>query len=105
RAAGKVVFCDRGAALLVDKALEVKRAGGAGIIIGNVAGAATDVAAIDLAVPGVHLALTPARPVRAYAATTGATVTLKRGNLIGAPVDPYPQIADFPSRRPSPGTA
>jgi subtilisin family serine protease len=101
RAAGKVVFCDRGGALLEEKALEVKRAGGAAIIIGNVAGGATTVFAMDSALPLVHLALAQAQPVRAYAAAAGATVTLKRGNLIGAPVDPYPQIADFSSRGPS----
>jgi subtilisin family serine protease len=105
RAARKVVFCDRGDAQLDEKALEVKHAGGAAIIIGNVAGDATTVFALDFAVPGIHLALAEAQPVRAYAATSGATVTLKRGNLIGAPANPYPQVADFSSRGPSLGNA
>lgn len=56
KVAGKIVICRRGTIPMVDKSREVLRAGGAGMVLINVEGGATDTRALDHSVPTVHLA-------------------------------------------------
>ncbi|GGT08366.1 S8 family serine peptidase [Nonomuraea spiralis] len=94
--AGKIVYCARGTTARVDKSAEVRRAGGAGMVLGNPAAASTDA---DLhAVPTVHVDAPDAARIAAYAATPGATAT-----LLPAPADgvAYPEVTSFSSRGPA----
>ncbi|GLI28062.1 hypothetical protein ARHIZOSPH14_23040 [Agromyces rhizosphaerae] len=100
-AAGKVVYCDRGAHARVDKSLEVSNAGGVGMIMANPSPNSID---LDLhSVPTIHIADTVREPVFEYAATSGATVSFETGHVEGAlpATPPAPQIAGFSSRGPA----
>ena len=97
---GKIVVCDRGVNARVDKSDEVERAGGAGMVLVNLTDNSRD--GDYHAVPTVHLNVPEALTVRAYSATKGAKVTLRRGNLSGKKIV-YPQVAGFSSRGPSVG--
>jgi hypothetical protein len=93
--AGKIVTCDRGVNARVEKSAEVKRAGGAGMVLVNLSDSSLD--ADFHSVPTVHINTPDSVPFKAYAATAGAQVTLLKG---GTGV-PYPQVAAFSSRGPS----
>ncbi|OPG03502.1 S8 family serine peptidase [Microbispora sp. GKU 823] len=96
KAAGKIVYCVRGVTTRVDKSAEVKRAGGAGMVLGNPSDQDTDA---DLhAVPTVHVNAPDADKIAAYADTAGATATLLPASSDGVP---YPQVASFSSRGPA----
>ncbi|GGL89945.1 S8 family peptidase [Nakamurella endophytica] len=98
KVAGKIVECDRGVYDRVAKSAEVKRAGGAGMILANLASNSTDA---DLhSVPTVHIDVPGGPEVKAYALTAGATASLVPGNTTGIKTA-YPQIAAFSSRGPS----
>ncbi len=99
KAKGAIIVCDRGAVALVDKASEVKRAGGVGMILVNAPGGATGIHAIGFAVPSVHLEVDTYEALKAYAATEGATASLTAEPE--NPVEiPAPQIASSSSRGP-----
>ncbi|MEE1622489.1 S8 family serine peptidase [Zafaria sp. J156] len=99
KAAGTVVVCDRGEIALVDKAAEVARAGGAGMVLVNVPGGAADLAALDYVVPAVHVGAEAGATVKEYAA--GGTGTAAFAKEPSDPVDiPVPQIAGSSSRGP-----
>jgi len=92
------VVCDRGVVDRVAKSAEVARAGGVGMVLVNLTDNSLDA---DLhTVPTVHLNPPAATAVRSYAATAGATATLRPGNLTST-TTPYPQVAGFSSRGPS----
>ena len=98
KVAGTIVVCDRGGVDRVAKSDEVKRAGGVGMVLTNLTENSLD--ADSHMVPTV-IVNPPASPaIKAYAATAGATATLRRGNLTSTTI-PYPQIAGFSSRGPS----
>ncbi|MCS5717225.1 S8 family serine peptidase [Herbiconiux sp. CPCC 205763] len=95
---GAIVLCDRGVVDRVAKSAEVKRAGGIGLVLVN-----THPDSVDLdthTVPTVHVDSAGAELLHAYAATTGATVTLEDGNPDALPSPPTPQVAGFSSRGP-----
>lgn len=97
-AVGKIVVCDRGTYDRVAKSAEVKRAGGLGMVLANLA---EDTTVGDRhSVPSVHLNPPGSVDVKTYADTVGATATLVQGNQTDVKT-PYPQIADFSSRGPS----
>lgn len=98
KAADAIVVCDRGGYDRVAKSAEVKRAGGAGMVLVNLT---QDSVNADVhTVPTVHVNPPGATAIKEYAGTDGATATLVEGNEEGTTV-PYPQIADFSSRGPS----
>lgn len=75
KAKDKIVVCDRGSNARVDKSLQVKNAGGIGMVLVNPAPSTLDT---DLhSVPTVHLDHVNGPPVKAYAATAGATATIQ----------------------------
>ncbi|MEU4231617.1 S8 family serine peptidase [Nonomuraea sp. NPDC026600] len=96
KTAGKIIYCERGTTARVDKSAEVKRAGGVGMVLGNPSDQDTEA---DLhAVPTVHVNTPDTGKIAAYAATAGATATLRP---ISSDSVPYPAVTSFSSRGPS----
>jgi subtilisin family serine protease len=94
--AGKIVVCQRGVTARTDKSLAVQQAGGVGMILIN-----TSVNSINADlhfVPTVHLQNTDLAPVRAYAATAGATASIAQSTVVFDA--PAPFTAAFSSRGP-----
>ena len=92
-----IVVCERGVYDRVAKSAEVKRVGGIGMILVNVTPGSID--ADVHSVPTVHLDADVHDAVVAYAATEGATASLKTGNSTGK-TPPVPVVAGFSSRGP-----
>lgn len=96
KTAGKIVVCDRGVNARADKSIEVKRAGGIGMILANVIPG--DVDLDEHAVPSIHVDSNFHDAIVA-SAKSGATATLVEGNTSGI-TSPTPQVAGFSSRGP-----
>jgi hypothetical protein len=94
--AGKIVVCDRGTSARVDKSLAVQEAGGVGMILVNTS--PNSLNADFHSVPTVHLADTDRAAIKAYAATAGATATIKKA--VFSYKAPAPYTASFSSRGP-----
>jgi hypothetical protein len=95
---GKIVVCDRGVNARVDKSLQVKNAGGVGMILLNLTPGTLDA---DLhSVPTVHLDDTKAAEVKAYVSgTANPTATISPGTPVRVTA---PMVAASSSRGPSP---
>ncbi len=92
---GKIVVCDRGVSARVDKSLQVKNAGGIGMVMVNPTPSSLD---SDLhSVPTVHLDHVSGPAVKTYAATAGATASL--GAAVAVRVT-APKVATSSSRGP-----
>jgi subtilisin family serine protease len=63
---GLIVYCARGAVLLIEKSQAVFEAGGAGMVLANVAGGATDRPLVGHWVPSVHVDAAAGDAVKAY---------------------------------------
>jgi subtilisin family serine protease len=101
-AAGKIVVCDRGVNDRIAKGFEVKRAGGAGLVLANVS--PNSINGDYHPVPAVHVVQADGDAIKAYIAGTGAAaqakiVPLSAAELAAAPQ--VPEITDFSSRGPS----
>ncbi|WIA40503.1 hypothetical protein OEZ86_013853 [Tetradesmus obliquus] len=99
KVAGTIVVCDRGVSARADKAKEVKRAGGIGMLLFNAPDGATDVMTEILSVPHVHLKADSREALRSYAATAGASVKLMPSVTANNAL--APQMASFSSRGPT----
>lgn len=99
---GKIVVCTRGVIARIDKSAEVKRAGGAGMILANPSENSLD-ADIHF-VPTIHISDTQATKVYAYLDSAGAkaTAAFELGNKTKQKLPPLPQVAGFSSRGPTP---
>jgi subtilisin family serine protease len=99
---GKILVCDRGANVLVNKSANGKTAGAVGVIIANVPGGATTILNQAHTLSTVHITKEDGQKVKDYyAATPGATAALN--NLRGI-VDPNivaPQMNSSSSRGPN----
>jgi subtilisin family serine protease len=95
---GKIVVCDRGVNARVDKSLQVKNAGGIGMILLNITPGTLDA---DLhSVPTVHLDDKAAPAVKAYVGgTANPTATISPGTPVRVNA---PKVAASSSRGPSP---
>jgi subtilisin family serine protease len=83
---GKILVCDRGSNVLVNKSANGKTAGAAGVIIANVAGGATTILNQAHTISTVHVTQEDGARVKTYyASTPGATAALN--NLRGV-IDP-----------------
>ncbi|MDD0859118.1 hypothetical protein NHF46_18065 [Arthrobacter alpinus] len=93
------MVCDRGVIDRTAKSAEVKRAGGAGMILTNVTPSSEDV---DLhAVPTVHVNPPATQLIKdKIAANPDILVALVDHDTTGLPVTPQPQVAGFSSRGP-----
>jgi hypothetical protein len=99
KVAGKVVVCDRGVNDRVAKSAEVKRAGGVGMVLTNIAAGSLDP---DVhVVPTVHVDEVAGAAIKAYVSSTAnPTVALQVGDTTGLAPTPIPQVAGFSSRGP-----
>ncbi|WP_372966831.1 S8 family peptidase [Microbacterium sp.] len=100
KVAGHIVVCDRGNNARAEKSQVVKDAGGKGMVLVNVPGAADSLDNDFHAVPTVHLASAHRAAVLAYVqGGTDRSISLVGKNTTGV-VTPVPQIAGFSSRGP-----
>lgn len=100
RAAGKMVLCDRGGSVTrADKGSEVKRAGGAAMVLVNTPELNDPLYADVQLVPTVSLPMEARDALRAYAAAGGATGSI--GARYQVPGVVAPVMADFSSRGPN----
>jgi subtilisin family serine protease len=97
--AGKIVQCDRGFNLLVEKSAEVARAGGVGMILTNVTPGT--VGAEMHSVPTVHVADTFRASILSYIDAAGAAATASLSAAVVTSTTPAPAVAGFSSRGPS----
>ena len=100
-AVGKIVVCDRGVIARVDKSAEVKRVGGAGMVLVNTSAAANNLVADFHSVPAVHLALAERASIYAYVTAGGAAATGTISPPSAPPPIVAPVMADFSSRGPN----
>lgn len=105
KVAGKLLVCDRGANVLVNKSANAKTAGAVGAIIANVAGGANTIINQGHILPTVHVQQVEGDAIKAYVAGS-ANPTGSLGNL-QAIKDPTianaPQMSDSSSRGPNQG--
>jgi subtilisin family serine protease len=102
KAAGKIVVCNRGVTDRIAKGFEVKRAGGAGLVLANVS--PNSLNGDYHPVPAVHVNQTDGDAIKAYIAGAPASATAKIVPLTAAELAAAPQvpeITDFSSRGPS----
>jgi subtilisin family serine protease len=104
KVAGKIVVCERGGAApnnaRVDKSVAVKNAGGAGMILYNVAAASINA---DLhSLPTVHINNVDGAAVVGYVTTPGVSATATLTQAVVNNSAPAPDVAGFSSRGPSP---
>lgn len=101
KVAGKIVICERGGNVLVNKAQAVKNAGGVGMILANTPTSANTTLPILHVIPTVHIPFTTVEAfngLKAYAAGAGATATIADATLVFNLAAPF--TADFSSRGP-----
>lgn len=100
KVAHRIVVCDRGITPRMEKANEVKRAGGAGMILAN--GADEGLIPDDYPLPAVHLSVADSTAVRAYVlGSRNPTAALLSGDRTGRAATPVPVVAGFSSRGPA----
>ena len=98
---GKIVVCDRGGNVLVEKAATVKAAGGVGMIILNTPTSANTVFGIAHVVPAIHIDKSFRDMILGYVRSNPtATAAIVPGNGTTWVAPPAPQIADSSSRGP-----
>jgi len=86
KVAGKILVCDRGDNVLVNKSANARNAGAVGVIIANAEGTANTIINQAHTLSTVHLARVDADKLKAYMAGT-ASATAAMGNLRGV-LDP-----------------
>ena len=93
------MVCDRGVVDRVAKSAEVKRGGGAGMVLVNLSDSSLDTD--KHSVPTVHVNPPATEAIKAkIAANPGLTVSLVNKDTTGQPLEADPQIAGFSSRGP-----
>lgn len=103
KATNKIVVCDRGGNVLVDKAAAVKAAGGVGMILANttVPASANTTFGILHVVPTVHVVAATGDLIKAYIDAAPASATASFGAALFTNDNPSPLVAGFSSRGPS----
>jgi subtilisin family serine protease len=81
KVAGKILVCDRGANVLVNKSGNAKVAGAVGVIIANIEGSSTTVINQAHTVSTVHIAKDKTAILKSYIAANPATAVASLGNL------------------------
>ncbi|GGY02605.1 S8 family serine peptidase [Pseudoduganella dura] len=89
---GRILVCDRGGNVLVNKVAAARAAGAAGVILVNVEGGATTLPAQPYTLSTVHLDLAGARQLKSYIAAAPASATAALGD-VRAVYDPAPTAA------------
>jgi hypothetical protein len=98
KVAGKIVVCNRGGNVLVNKAKAVKDAGGAGMVLVNTPTSNTTLPFVAYSIPAVHLPVANYADIKAYAAAVGSTATINSADIVYTA--PAPFTASFSSRGP-----
>jgi len=98
KVAGKIVVCERGGNVLVNKVAAVQAAGGVGMLLVNTPTSNQTQLALVYAIPAIHLSSTDYTALNAYAQTAGATATINQAAAIFNV--PAPLTASFSSRGP-----
>lgn len=100
---GKILVCDRGANVLVNKSANAKTAGAAGVIIANVTGGADTILNQGHSVSTVHLNAADGNALKAYMDANPGSASASLGNLRGIvnPTVSAPQMAGGSSRGPN----
>ncbi|XP_057721246.1 subtilisin-like protease SBT1.7 [Arachis stenosperma] len=102
RVSGKIVLCKRGGSGRFKKGLEVKRAGGIGMLVGNGEEHGEELVADAHLVPAALLGKKASDAIRDYILScSNATATLSFGGT-QLQVQPSPVVAAFSSRGPNP---
>lgn len=102
KVAGKLLVCDRGANVLVNKTANAQAAGAVGVIIANVAGGATTLINQSYALSTVQLALAQAETLKAYmAANPDVAAALGEVHAIADASVLAPIVSDRSSRGPN----
>jgi hypothetical protein len=95
------VVCFRGSGLRVEKGQEVKRAGGAAIILGNLAANGDEVPVDAHVLPGAGVSAIDATKILTYInSSSNPTASLGRARTV-VNVKPSPSMAQFSSRGPN----
>uniref|UniRef100_R7W7E1 Subtilisin-like protease n=1 Tax=Aegilops tauschii TaxID=37682 RepID=R7W7E1_AEGTA len=98
---GKIVVCFRGSGLRVGKGLEVKRAGGAAIVLGNPPMYGSEVPVDAHVLPGTAVSMTNVNTILKYInSSSNPTAYLDRSRTV-VDVKPSPVMAQFSSRGPN----
>ncbi|UUZ50901.1 hypothetical protein LP420_15510 [Massilia sp. B-10] len=103
KVAGKVLVCDRGANVLVNKSANGKAAGAGSVIIANVTGGADTIINQAHSLSTVHLKAVDGNALKVYLDANPGSATASLGNLRGV-VDPTvqaPQMSGSSSRGPN----
>ncbi|HET9208495.1 MAG TPA: S8 family serine peptidase, partial [Burkholderiaceae bacterium] len=101
KVAGKIVVCDRGGNVLVNKAQAVMEAGGVGMILANTPTSANTILPILHVIPTVHIPFTTVEAytgLKTYAASAGATAKIADTTFVFDVAAPL--TATFSSRGP-----
>eukprot|EP00267_Zea_mays_P037571 XP_008675086.1 subtilisin-like protease SBT5.6 isoform X5 [Zea mays] len=98
---GKIVVCLRGAGLRVGKGLEVKRAGGAAILLGNPAASGSEVPVDAHVLPGTAVAAADADTILRYINSSSSPTAVLDPSRTVVDVRPSPVMAQFSSRGPN----
>ncbi|MDW5416792.1 S8 family peptidase [Iodobacter sp. CM08] len=101
KVAGKIVLCDRGSTALVNKSAAVQSAGGAGMLLANVAGGSATITAFSHVIPTVHLSAADGVTAKTYAAAASDAAQAVFSKSITASSGNAPLMADFSSRGPN----
>nr|GMC71070.1 subtilisin-like protease SBT1.4 [Ipomoea batatas] len=102
KAAGTIVFCDRGGIAKVEKAVAVREAGGVGMILANLASSGEELVADPYLIPTSNVGDKDGDEIRNYInSDPSPTATIVfRGTVIGTSPS-APRVAAFSSRGPN----
>ncbi|CAD6236964.1 unnamed protein product [Miscanthus lutarioriparius] len=98
---GKIVVCFRGTGLRVEKGLEVKRAGGAAILLGNPAASGSEVPVDAHVLRGTAVAAADANTILSYINSSSSPTAVLDPSRTVVDVRPSPVMAQFSSRGPN----
>ncbi|CAO2166259.1 unnamed protein product [Urochloa humidicola] len=98
---GKIVVCLRGSGLRVEKGLEVKRAGGAAILLGNPPASGSEVPVDAHVLPGTAVSAADAKTILAYINSSSNPTAVLDPSTTVVDVRPSPVMAQFSSRGPN----
>lgn len=99
---GKIIVCDRGVNVLVNKAAAARNAGAAGMILANGLGSADTVFSIMHVIPSVHVNTVAGNAIRAYVEGNPSAIT--KINPFQTVTLPAPFMSTSSSRGPQAGT-
>jgi Subtilase family/Fibronectin type-III domain/PA domain/Peptidase inhibitor I9 len=99
---GKIIICDRGGNVLVDKAAAAKAAGAAGMILANTTTppSANTTFGILHVVPTIHVVAAVGDAIKAYLDANPAAATASFADAVITYNNPAPRMADFSSDGP-----